>query len=133
MREEVYSRRLKLNGEEQEETLRSASNYANLFYEMQRYAESKALFRKTIPVVRRILGEEHRLTLKMRWVYAKALYDDTASTPDDLRGAVSTLEDAERIARRVLGGAHPVTVGIGDARGTARAALRARETPSSSP
>ena len=91
------------------------------------------MLRKTIPVARRVFGEDVRLTLKMRWVYAKALYDDTASTPDDLRGAVSTLEDAKRIARRVLGGAHPVTVGIGDALGNARAALRARETPSSSP
>ena len=37
---------------------------------------------------------------------------DPDTTLDNLREAVSTLEDTERIARRVLGGAHPVTEGI---------------------
>ena len=41
-----------------------------------------------------------------------ALYFDAAATLDDLREAVATLEDAERIARRVLGGAHPLTVNV---------------------
>ena len=51
---------------------------------------------------------------------------------DDLREAVTTLEETERIARRVLGGAHPTTVEIGDDLQDARAALAARETPSPS-
>jgi len=33
---------------------------------------------------------------------------------DDLREAVTTLEDSQRIARRVFGGAHPLTMGIED-------------------
>jgi len=37
--------------------------------------------RKTIPVARRALGENNELTLKMRWIYAIALYKDTL---DDL-------------------------------------------------
>ena len=41
-----------------------------------------------------------------------ALYLDAGATLDDLREAVTTLEDAERIARRVLGGAHPTAVAI---------------------
>ena len=41
---------------------------------------------------------------------------------------VTTLEDAERIARRVLGGEHPTTTGIEKALRHARVALRARET-----
>ena len=40
-------------------------------------------------------------------VYSKALSEDPAATLDDLREAVTMLEDAERTARRVLGGAHP--------------------------
>ena len=44
-----------------------------------------------------------------------------------LREAVTTLEDSERIARRVLGGAHPVTVGIESDLRNARGALRACE------
>jgi hypothetical protein len=45
---------------------------------------------------------------------------------------VTTLEDVERIARRVFGGTHPSTVGIEAALRNVRAALRARETPPSS-
>ena len=66
----------------------------------------------------------------MRRVYAKALYTDPEATLDDLREAVTTLEDAERIARRVLGSAHPVVVMIEGNLQNARAALRAREQPS---
>ena len=51
-----------------------------------------------------------------------------AATLDDMHEAVTTLEEIERIARRVLGGAHPTTTGIEIALGKARAALRARET-----
>ena len=63
----------------------------------------------------------------IRWVYALALYLHADATLDEHRKAVTTLEDIERTARRVLGGAHPVTVQIeGDLR-KARAALLARE------
>ena len=64
-----------------------------------------------MPVARRVLGENHELTLRMRCDYALALYEDPNATLDDLREAVTTLED-ERIARRVLGGAHPHTTWI---------------------
>ena len=66
------------------------------------------------------------LTLKMRANYAKALFKDPSATLDDLREVVSTFEDTERIARRVLGGAHPLTAGIGRELPKARAALQAR-------
>ena len=42
---------------------------------------------------------------------------------------MTTLEDAGRIARRLLGPAHPLTAGIEDELRKARAALGARETP----
>ena len=58
-----------------------------------------------------------------------ALYEEPAATLDDLREAVTTLEDSERTARRVFGGAHPLTTAIEGALRIARAALRARETP----
>ena len=67
--------------------------------------------------------------LRLRWNYATALYEDEGASLDDQREAVTTLEDAERIARRVLGGAHPTTAGIEAALRDARAALHARETP----
>ena len=65
-----------------------------------------------------------------------ALYEDDGATLDNLREAVTTLEDTERIARRVLGGPHPTTKGIGydlrKSRAALRDLLRARETPSGS-
>ena len=59
----------------------------------------------------------------------KVIYHDTDATLDDLREAVTTLVDAERIARRVLSGAHPITSAIEDDLRQSRAALRAREKP----
>ena len=78
----------------------------------KRFEEAKGLLRKTIPAARRVVGESHELTLRIRWSYAGTLYEDNAATLDDLREAVTTLEDTERIARRVLGGAHPTAVRI---------------------
>ena len=69
-----------------------------------------------------------RLTLKMRWIYAQAIYRDDGATLADLREAVTTLGEIEPIARRVLGGAHPTTGGIEEYLREARAVLRARET-----
>ena len=80
-------------------------------------------------MARRVLGDNHGLTLTLRLNYAKALYYDEGATLDDLREAVSTLEDTDRIARRVLGGTHPNTTGIERSLQDARAELRARETP----
>ena len=50
------------------------------------------------------------------------------ATLDDLREAVETLEDVERIARRVFGSSHPSAVQIEIELQAARAALRARDT-----
>ena len=83
-----------------------------------------------MPVARRVLGDNHGDTLRLRWNYADALYNDPGATLDDLREAVTTLEDAERIARRVFGSAHPTTAGVEGALRAARAKLRTRETPS---
>ena len=63
----------------------------------------------------------------MRWNYAEALYLDPSVALDDLREAVETIEDTARIARRVLGSAHPDVVGMERGLQNARAALRARE------
>jgi len=68
----------------------------------------------------------------MRWTYAQTLYEDSRTTLDDLRKAVTMLAETERTARRVLGGSHPLTASIEDDLQYAQAALRARETPSTS-
>jgi ribulose-5-phosphate 4-epimerase/fuculose-1-phosphate aldolase len=49
--------------------------------------------------------------------------------PGDLREAVNTIADTEQIARRVLGCAHPLLIGVIEkCLRRARGALRARET-----
>ena len=58
-----------------------------------------------------------------------ALYEDAGATLDDLREAATTLEDIARVARRVLGGAHPITKKVELDLRDARVVLRARETP----
>ena len=130
MRQEVYSGRLKLNGKENEQTLLVALNYASTLFRVERFKEGKALLQKTMPVARRVLGDSHDLSLKMRWNYARALCEDPATTLDDLREAVTMLEDAARIARRVFGASHPLTTGLEYNLRDARAVHDARETPS---
>ena len=124
---DVYSGRLRLNGEEHEKTLRAANNYAASLKNYSHFGEAKSLLRKTIPAARRVLGDSSDLTLTMRRTYAAALYADDSSTPDDLREAVTTLEDTARTARHVLGDAHPSARAIEGVLRKARAALRARE------
>ena len=132
MRQDAYSGYVKHFGEEHAHTLLTAGNYAISLGELRRYAEAKSLLRKQIPVARRVLGENHEQTLRMRGCYAVVLYKSCA-TLEDLREAVTTLEDTERSMRRVLGGAYPMTGMVEKALADLRAALRARKTPSSSP
>ena len=129
VRREVYSGRVRLNGEEHEQSLVAANNYVDSLRHLKRFKEAKTLLHDLMPVVRRVLGKDHLITLKMRWLYAMALYHADAATLDDLREAVKALEETVRTARRVLGGAHPLTFDIEFDLKHARAALGARETP----
>jgi tetratricopeptide (TPR) repeat protein len=125
---DVYRGSLRLLGEEDEDTLTAANNYAASLVSLERFEQAKSVLRKTLPVARRALGENDETALRMRWYYAEALYEDPNATLDDLRESVATLEDTERTARRVLGGAHPTTVGIEGNLRKSRQMLRARET-----
>jgi len=129
IRRNVYFGLLKIEGEESRNTLLEANNYAADLRCLKRFKEAKSLMRKPVLVSRRVLGDNDRLTLKIRWTYATALYMDDGATVDDLREAVTTLEDTDRIARRVMGGGHPLTLDIQDCLRNARATLAAREAP----
>ena len=128
MSRDMYSGFVKLRGEEHEGSLGAAFLYASSLFKLEGFDEAKSLMHKTIPVARRILGENNDRTLRMRWLYARALCLDAGATLDDLREAVETLEETERIARRVFGGAHPLVADFERTLRDARAALRARET-----
>ena len=72
------------------------------------------------------------MTLRMRWHYAEALYQDPGATLDDLREAVTTLEDVGRIALRVFGSSHPDTPQVQGHLELAREVLAAHTAASSS-
>ena len=110
-------------------TVVTANNYANGLLGLQRFGEARALLRTTIPVALRVLGESDTLRLTMRKIFAMALYEDPAATRSDLREATTTLEEIERTARRMLGGAHPTTAAIERNLRASRDALYARGLP----
>ena len=122
---DVYSGRLRLNGAESMGTLVAANNCGSSLVDLRGFEEAKSLLRETIPVARRVLGDSHDLTLRMRWNYANALYEDDGAPLDDLREAVATLVEIEPTARRVLGGSHPVAMTMETSLRNARAALDA--------
>ena len=72
MKRDVHTGCLKLYGEEDKETFREAGNYASLLNELKRFKETEALLRKAMPVARRVLGENHHLTLRLRLNYCAA-------------------------------------------------------------
>ena len=127
MDRDVYSERLKLDGEEDKETLGAAGNYASSLFSLRRFDEARALLRNMVPVARRTLGESHELTLRMRSAYAQSLYMDDGGSLEDLREAGTTLEEIEPTARRLLGGSYPLTTGIDRSLREVRAALAARD------
>ena len=66
MERDIYSGRVKLNGEEDEKTLNAADNYAQSLLDLRRFKEAKRVLRKVMPVAARVLGIEHALTLSIR-------------------------------------------------------------------
>ena len=129
LRRDVYFGTVKMFGEESPDTLSEAHRYAACLANLQRFKEAKSLWRKTMPVARRVLGEGNQFTLLMRRNYSLLLLDDDDATLEDLREAVNSLEETEQIARRVFGSGHPDVAGIEKVLQDARAALRARKTP----
>ena len=101
-----------------------ANNLASSLIGLQRFGEVKSLLRNLIPVARRVHGDRFDITLMMRWNYASALFGDDGATLDDLREAVTELEDLAPTARRVLGGLHPIVPVIEGGLKHAQAVLR---------
>ena len=107
-----------------------ANNLASSLLGLECFEEAKSLMRKMIPVAQRVLRDD-QITVGMRVNYARAIYENSAATLNDVREALTTLEETERTVRRVFGGAHPLATTIGLDLRDARAALRARDTRSS--
>ena len=104
----------------------STQYYASTLKDLNRCDEVRSVLRKTIPMARRVLGESTDITLKMRWLYALALFEHDAATLDDLREAVDSLDSVARLWTRVFGASHPETPNIQLALNKAREALATR-------
>ena len=91
--------RVEPEGEEHESTLLAANNYADSLRALQHFEDARSLLRKAMPVARRVLGESDDLTLRISWNYARSVCEDTCPTLAELREAVTTLEETDRIAR----------------------------------
>ena len=76
---------------------------------------------------RRVLERGLERQLEGRVVAVAVVLVADCATLDDLREAVTTLEETLLLARRVLGRTHPITGLIDKELRNARAALRARE------
>ena len=109
---QVYHGLMNTLGEEHLDTIGAANNYASSFARRERYAEARSLLRKTMPVARRVLPENDEAWFMMRMNFAAVLYEPDYATVDDVREAVTTLEDLAPITRRVLGCKHPTMVSI---------------------
>ena len=124
---------MKLYGEEREDTLRAAYNYASSLHRLRRFEEAKALLRKTILVAQRVQGKTDARTLKLQATHATALYSDDGATLDDVREAVMTLAETASTMRRVLADAHPTVAVVEANLRESRAVLRAREAVEAMP
>ena len=117
---------MKLIGEEHAQTLLAANNYANNLLRLQRVDEAKALLRRTIPVTRRVLSDQHDPRSECGGI-TQALLLDEGTTLDDFREAESeTLESVAQVVRAVFGRSHPETPQV-YGQNRARAALREAE------
>ena len=114
-------------GEDDLQTIMTANNYACSLKECDRLEEARALYRKWMLVSQRVLGDCDHCTLTFKKRFAQTLYEDERATLGDLREAVKTLVETARIARRVLGGAHPVVEDTDRSLRKAQALLRIRE------
>ena len=71
LRRDAYYGYFRLYGQDRR-ALGAATCYASSLIDLQRFKEAKSLFRKAIPVARRVLGEGDEITLRMGALYAMA-------------------------------------------------------------
>ena len=84
--------------------------------DLNEYAEVKSLVRTNIPYARRRHGNDHLITTNLLELLSVIIIDevqqhrDAADPSEDLREAVTTLEDLCKRGRRIFGATHPQTL-----------------------
>jgi len=114
MRRDVYSGRVRLNGEEHQQTVIAANNFAASLVETQQlhnFEEAKMLLSKTIPAAQRVLGDDNYCTLVMKKMYAATLGFAVLSELRGSRVVAEVVVQARRRAPARGSAAHP-NVGV---------------------
>jgi hypothetical protein len=96
-------------------------NYAGGLLALKRHDEAKSLLLENIPIAARALGDANNTTLRLRNMYAIALYTSPDAQQHELDEAVSVLEGAIQNIKRIYGTTHPLYLNFTDCLGKARA------------
>jgi len=79
----------------------------NSLIEHYHFAEARTLINETLPIVRRVYGDAHDITLGLRYKLPHSIVLNPDATQKDLRGAKEELEELLRTTRRIFGNSHP--------------------------
>ena len=79
---------------------------------LSHFVEAKVLIRKTLPVARRVIGEDHDTSMGLRCLLHHSTVLDPKSTRGDVQEAKKELDKILCQARRVLGATHPRLLAI---------------------
>jgi hypothetical protein len=101
----LYQNRLVQDGPDATGTLRAVGALAMVLQLIDRNAEAQALNEDSLPRARRVLGEDHPITLNLATYVAGNLYGQ-----DEFGAARELYEDTLARFRRVLGEDHPDTL-----------------------
>ena len=108
LRRDVYSGTVKLRGKQHVDSIKECGNLIINILELRRFQEAKRLLREVLPVARRVLGNEHNLTLSLCEDLSQATLHGESSA-EEKREALRMLEGTFGVMRRVLGPQHPET------------------------
>jgi len=110
IKRECYQYLVHHEGKTSERAMFQAYNIAVSLAHLQKNTEAISLMREQLPLVKRVLDNDHELTLKFQKLYAKTLFapPDGPWSEEKVR-ARGLMEAFTRSARRVLGPAHPET------------------------
>mmetsp|Transcript_8121 Transcript_8121/g.25422 ORF Transcript_8121/g.25422 Transcript_8121/m.25422 type:complete len:418 (-) Transcript_8121:92-1345(-) len=120
----AYAKQLRLSGANDRNSLAAAVNLSSSLVATGRHEDAQDLLRDLVPVAEEGLGENDRVTLKVRHSYAQALYRDPAASRGARREAVALLSATLTRSTRVLGGEHPFTKIVKEEHDRAKAAAK---------
>jgi len=103
----VYELEISRWGGEHESARTSAMNYARTLGACGDFAGSAEFIRGCLPLVTKGLAPDHADVIHIRLHLANGLWLNRTASEDDVREAVTILEDLHPKASRVLGEAHP--------------------------